>query len=482
MRIVLSTLGALLVFVQVAVGQTPTGVSLGSPAAGAVNVPTTVVFTWTGGDRAQVYEVLLGTANYPTTIVATVPVPQRTYTAGLAPATKYYWRIRARSATGKSKLSASRSFTTAVNASPPPPPPPPPPVNQPPTVSLSSTSTTYAAPATIPLMATVSDPDGILRVEFLLGDSLLGLVMGSTPPYTLTWMQATPGTYPLTVRAYDLLGAGALSAPLTITVTGGSTPPPPPPPSEFCSDRVDNDKDGQVDEDCPSLPSPVCTLTPTPPTSLIGFTPAVLDYYTNTSGYVLEVESATMAPQSENLGKGTFDRPLDPLLKDFRVQGCATVASPLLSGLPAGNYTAYLRACKVEPPENQPGQNPFFGYKWCSSRSVPAPLSKPTSSSPVTLRMGQGLPPPEVWQRRVEFLRGRRVVSSADVSFTCAVVQVEPQPQVFPTLNPVQLVVGVEGRECRADVQTTIRMLAPGDYMARVRGSSAVTPSFTVKR
>lgn len=132
----------LLALPQLLFAQGPlTSVSLASPAAGAVNVAIPVTVAWSGGNKATTFEVKLGTTNYPTTVVATCnsagggsagcSTTAKAYTATLAPAVKYFWRITARNAKGTS-TSATRSFTTAVLPPPLPPAPQPPPEPTPP--------------------------------------------------------------------------------------------------------------------------------------------------------------------------------------------------------------------------------------------------------------------------------------------------------------------------------------------------------------
>ena len=91
-----------------------------------------------------------------------------------------------------------------------------------PTVSLTAPApgTSYAAPATITLAANASDPDGISRVEFYQGSTLIGT--STNAPYGGTWTNVTPGTYSLTAKAYDAFGISGVSAPVVVTVTGAS--------------------------------------------------------------------------------------------------------------------------------------------------------------------------------------------------------------------------------------------------------------------
>jgi len=106
--------------------------------------------------------------------------------------------------------------------------------NAPPTVTLTAPSegASYTAPASIALAATASDSDGIDRVEFYQGSTLVTTsVNGSgngTIPYTATWSNVAAGNYTLTAKAYDASSGrlSTVSGPVHVTVTtagGGST-------------------------------------------------------------------------------------------------------------------------------------------------------------------------------------------------------------------------------------------------------------------
>ncbi len=82
--------------------------------------------------------------------------------------------------------------------------------------------------ASLQLAATASDPDGaVTNVEFYAGATWLGGV--TTPPYSLVWSNFGSGNYQLTAKATDNLGAGTVSAPVSISVTAPPPPPPTPP-------------------------------------------------------------------------------------------------------------------------------------------------------------------------------------------------------------------------------------------------------------
>jgi RHS repeat-associated protein len=97
-------------------------------------------------------------------------------------------------------------------------------INAAPTVSLtSSASTGLIAPATIPLLATASDSDGtIAQVEFFNGSALIG--RSTTAPYSFSWDNVQAGSYAITAKATDNLGANTTSTPFNITVAPNAAP------------------------------------------------------------------------------------------------------------------------------------------------------------------------------------------------------------------------------------------------------------------
>lgn len=98
--------------------------------------------------------------------------------------------------------------------------------NQAPTVSLTApaNNATFTAPATINLTANASDSDGIARVEFYQGSTKLG--EDTSSPYAFTWTNVAAGSYGLTARAFDNLGASANSAVVNVTVNAPTNQPP----------------------------------------------------------------------------------------------------------------------------------------------------------------------------------------------------------------------------------------------------------------
>ena len=92
--------------------------------------------------------------------------------------------------------------------------------NQPPQISLTApaNNASYKAPAQITISANASDADGsIARVEFYNGSTLLGSTSAS--PYSFVWSNVAAGSYKVSTRAVDNLGAATNSAEVSITVT-----------------------------------------------------------------------------------------------------------------------------------------------------------------------------------------------------------------------------------------------------------------------
>ena len=99
------------------------------------------------------------------------------------------------------------------------------PSNAAPTVALTQPGdgATFTAPATVNLAATASDADGtVTKIEFFNGTTKLG--EDTTAPFTYTWNGLGAGTYSLTARATDDLGAVTTSLTSTISVASNTAP------------------------------------------------------------------------------------------------------------------------------------------------------------------------------------------------------------------------------------------------------------------
>ena len=91
-------------------------------------------------------------------------------------------------------------------------------VNALPNVSISSpaSGTTFFAPANVGINAAASDDGSISKVEFFQGSILIGT--SATSPYGLNWSNVPIGSYSLTAKATDNLGATRTSSSVNITV------------------------------------------------------------------------------------------------------------------------------------------------------------------------------------------------------------------------------------------------------------------------
>lgn len=79
----------------------------------------------------------------------------------------------------------------------------------------NNTSVYEGTPVTI--TASANDLDGtIVKVEFFIGTTLIGEDVAA--PYSISWENATPGTYEITARVTDNGGAETTSAPVTVGV------------------------------------------------------------------------------------------------------------------------------------------------------------------------------------------------------------------------------------------------------------------------
>ena len=182
-------------------------VALTAPTSGSVaTAPAAFTLTAAASDadgsiaRVEFYQ--------GSTLLATdTSAPYSSAWTGVAAGT-YSLSARAYDNLGAVTTSAAASVT--VNAA----------ANQAPTLTLTApvAGSSATAPATINLAATASDADGsIARVEFYQGGALLASDISA--PYSFSWTNVAAGTYAITARAFDNLGAATDSASVSITVT-----------------------------------------------------------------------------------------------------------------------------------------------------------------------------------------------------------------------------------------------------------------------
>jgi hypothetical protein len=192
------------VSVTVVPPNSPPAIALTSPVAGATFVaPATIVLSATASDADGTIAKVEFSAG--AMLVGTVTAAPYSVTWSGVAAGSHTITARATDNAGAATTSVPVSITVQSN--------------QPPTVTLTSppAGATPFAPATITFAATAADPDGsVVRVDFLAGTTMVGSV--TSLPYTFTWTDVAAGTYPLTAKAVDNVGAVATSAPVTLTV------------------------------------------------------------------------------------------------------------------------------------------------------------------------------------------------------------------------------------------------------------------------
>ena len=197
-------------------GNQPPAVTITQPASGTqVGAPSTVTIAANASDP----ENRMASVGFyvETTLIATdTTAPYSAVWNASTPGTYSLTAIAYDADGGQSTSSAVTVTVTTANG--------------PPTVSLTTPTggSSFTAPATIPLAANASDPEGQLaRVEFYSGSTQLAV--DTTSPYSFSWTNVAAGTYSLTARAVDAAGAATTSAPVSVTVTtgsGGSLPSP----------------------------------------------------------------------------------------------------------------------------------------------------------------------------------------------------------------------------------------------------------------
>ncbi len=188
---------------------TPPIVSLTAPADGAVySLPVTISVSATA-DGVEVNTPITRVDFYQgTTLIGGSTA--RPYTLSWTPTTAGSYPLTAQATDSAGGVTTSPARTVTVQAA-----------NQAPNVSLTSplANQSFTAPATVTLSATASDPDGsIAQVEFFQGTTRIG--SATEAPYSVVWNAVPAGSYSLTAKATDHLGATRSSPAVAITVTG----------------------------------------------------------------------------------------------------------------------------------------------------------------------------------------------------------------------------------------------------------------------
>jgi regulation of enolase protein 1 (concanavalin A-like superfamily)/phosphatidylserine/phosphatidylglycerophosphate/cardiolipin synthase-like enzyme len=190
---------------------------LGAPADGSTGQSTSITLDWHAGPWAHKYDLFLGTdRNNLVKIINDEelgPYDLAVTLNGLTAGTRYYWYVVSRTMANLTRQSDVHSFVTAGSA----------PGNGAPSITITSPSSgaSFTAPASIPLAVNATDPDGfVARVDYFANSN--PIASSTTAPFTATWLNAPAGTYSVTARATDNLGATTTSTPISVTV--GSAP------------------------------------------------------------------------------------------------------------------------------------------------------------------------------------------------------------------------------------------------------------------
>ena len=184
-------------------GNTAPSVSITQPAVGApFTAPATVNIVASASDPdGGVTKVEF--FNGQTKLGEDTTAPYTYDWTGVAVGT-YSITARATDTAGAQTMSAVRTVTVNANTGP--------------SVSITSPAAgaPFTAPATVGIVASASDPQGVATVEFFNGTTKLG--QDTIAPYTYDWTAVAVGTYSITARATDTLGAQTTSAVRTVTV------------------------------------------------------------------------------------------------------------------------------------------------------------------------------------------------------------------------------------------------------------------------
>jgi Subtilase family/Bacterial Ig domain/Fervidolysin N-terminal prodomain/F5/8 type C domain len=185
-------------------GNTPPSVAITSPANGATfTTPATIPVTAAASDSDGAIQLVDFYADGVAIGTATASPYTITWTGAIAGT--HTLTAVASDNQGATTTSAPVSVTVAAG-------------NVPPTVAITSPadSATFTSPATIPIVATAGDADGVVeQVAFYANGTLIGTATSS--PYTVTWTGVAAGSYTLTAVATDNVGATSTSAPVHIT-------------------------------------------------------------------------------------------------------------------------------------------------------------------------------------------------------------------------------------------------------------------------
>jgi hypothetical protein len=184
-------------------------VSLTAPTANAsFAAPASIALQATASDTDGTVAKVEFLANGA--LVGSATAPPYAITWNNVAAGSYSLTARATDNAGGVRTSSAVSITVTPNSAP--------------TVTLTSPNSGqfFFSPATIPISATASDPDGtVAKVEFLANGVLIGTA--TSAPYGFVWDAVTGGSYSITAVATDDRGAAKTSSSISINVQAAPT-------------------------------------------------------------------------------------------------------------------------------------------------------------------------------------------------------------------------------------------------------------------
>jgi chitinase len=188
----------------------PPSVSITAPSNGAsYTAPATVTINATASDNGSVTKVEFFQGATKLGEDTTSPYA---YTWSSVGAGNY--TLTAKATDNQGAVTTSSEVNISVTST----------TNPPPTVSITAPANgaSYTAPASVTISASASDNGSVAKVEFFQGSTKLG--EDATSPYSFNWTNVAAGSYNLTARATDNLGATTTSAGVSIVVnsTGGN--------------------------------------------------------------------------------------------------------------------------------------------------------------------------------------------------------------------------------------------------------------------
>src|SRR6266571_1841304 len=188
--------------VSITVNNPPTA-TLTSPSQGAsFLVGSSITLTANASDtdgtiaRVEFYQ--------GSTLIGTAPTAPYSVNWSVTAAGTYTLTVKAFDNLGGAGTSAAVTITvTGLQAS----------------ITSPANGATFTAPATIPIAADAAKIGGgtITKVEFFQGTTLIGTATAA--PYTFSWTNVAVGTYTLTAKATDSVGASSTSAGVAVSVT-----------------------------------------------------------------------------------------------------------------------------------------------------------------------------------------------------------------------------------------------------------------------